>query len=148
MTEETKRVEKTFVDKVLNFLQGGDEGAIKAILKNLSKKWLREIEEKEYAIDEVQRASKYDISEQEEYLEGAIEALNEAYMNINLMIKGKQAILSYIPKYEKQIADAKAVVAGYEKTISTIKATRVEVLAELKDSINELQEDLKVIQNV
>ena len=137
--------EKTFVEKVLNFINGGEEATVKAVQKSALKQWKRQVELKTLKIEDIERRTRYEIGEQKEFLEGAKGELEEAYLNINGTVKGKREIDAYIDAYKHQIANAKANVDNFKDAIKKLETDSAAAIEKLKKEISFIEDDIKAI---
>jgi len=140
------KVEKTFIERVLEFINGGEEASVKNIQRTAIKRWKKQIETKELKIAELKRALEYEVNEQQEYLEDAKLALVESYLNIDAEVKGKDNVDSYVSNdYESQIANAKYNVEKHTKRIESLQTSANAAVEKLEKEIASYKSDIEAI---
>ena len=140
------KVEKSFIERVLEFINGGEEASVKTIQRTAIKKWKKQIETKELRIAEIKRALEYEVNEQQEYLEDAKVALVESYLNIDAEVKGKDNVDAYVSdQYEYQIASAKGAVEKHTKRIESLQTSANAAVEKLEKEIASYKSDIEAI---
>jgi hypothetical protein len=129
----------------MNFLKVDDITNAKAIKKAAIKKWQKQVKEKTRLIERVKEQLAEDIEVQNEYLVEAKEGLDEAYLNIDISVRGRDNIGSYLGTYESQIAMAKAQVERVEDTISGLNSTVEAKVERANKEVANYKENIKAI---
>lgn len=140
----SKKVEG-FVGQVMNFLKVDDAKNAKAIVAMAKKEWAKQIKLKERKIKDVEEKLAEELMDQAEYLVEAKEALSEAYLNINVEVKGRDDIRRYLTTYEQQIANAKAKVESIEEVIDDKKSTVDTFTGKVNREIDAYKSNIKAI---
>lgn len=143
----TKKFEDmTFIEKVIAFVKGGDEANVKSILKIAAKKWRKQIVLKTRAIKDLNEKLIETLEEQDEYKADELAAYREAFLNIDVEIKGRDNVVDYVNhEYEQQIANAKSALDAREETISDLKTSVEKAVKQLNKEIKTYEAFLKEI---
>ena len=130
-------VKQTFLQKVLAFVNGGEEANIANVLRIAAKRWRKQITLKKRAIKDLQEKLVETLEEQEEYRTDELEAYKESFLNVDVEVKGRDNVVNYVNyNYEQQISNAKGALDKREETISGLKVDVGTAVKKLQKEIN------------
>lgn len=106
MSDESKQV--SFVQKVIDFVKGGDEGKVARFQKKLVKSWNDQIKIRK---DEIENAN--------EEISDLKESLEEAVLNVDLnRIQTTQDTANYIEEYSQKLHNIQDAISQKEEEIT------------------------------
>ena len=133
-------VKKTFIEQILEFVNGGEEVNVKNILKVATKKWNKQILLKKRAIKDIEEKLVETLEEQADYRSDDLTAYKESFLSVDVEVKGRDAIVAYVrDTYEQQISDAKYNLNKRDSRIDDFKANAASAIRNLEKEIKDYE---------
>lgn len=146
MSKTTETTVKGFLNRVLNFLKDSDESNVSKNLDTIKKVWNGKIASAEKRIKAIASTLETELERQEEMLEDAKQFVEEAYLNVSSDKMSYDERISYVDKYETQIAIAIAKKENVDKEIERLKSEAEKQTEKCKTDIAKYKEFLAKIQ--
>jgi hypothetical protein len=131
---------KSIIQRILEFINGGDEANVKNVVRVAVKKWEKQVALKTRAIKEIQEKLAEALEAQAEYQGDEELAYKEAFLNVDPEVKGRDNVIEYVNSvYEAQIAEAKYALVLRQGQIDNLKNQAEKAIAKLEKEIADYQ---------